>query len=67
MNNVRLVDIRKSSNLLQREVAEKANISREHYTQIESGVRKPSLQVAVDLAKALDIPLEEFFLAINVT
>ena len=59
--NIKLLDIRKSLNLLQREVAEKAGISREYYTQIETGERVPSLPVASKISEALGLSLDDFF------
>ena len=47
--------------LTQAELAEKAGISRSLYSLIELGISRPSIQVALRLAYALDMSVEEVF------
>lgn len=55
-------------NLTQQEVADKAGISRVHYTQIENGShnKNPSLDVAIKIKKALQYHDDDLFLSQNV-
>lgn len=62
-----LEEIRNSKNLSQKQVAERAKISRAFYTHIENGHRTPSMKVAKRLADALDLSLDDFFNALQVT
>ena len=59
--------IRINQNLSHKEVAEKAQISRVFYTQIENGNRTPSMKVAKRLADAFGLSLDDFFYALQVT
>lgn len=51
----RIKELRELSNLTQKELAEKATISRNYVTSIETGRYSPSLEVLKNIAKALDI------------
>lgn len=62
-----LEEIRNSKNLSQKQVAEKARISRTFYTHIENGNRTPSMKIAKRLADVLNLSLDEFFNALQVT
>ncbi len=59
---------RKKKNLTQQELANLAGISRVHYTQIEnnSNNKKPSLDVAISIKKALGYVGDDLFLVSNV-
>lgn len=59
---------RKKKNLTQQEIADLAGISRVHYTQIEnnSNNKKPSLDVAINIKKALGYVGDDLFLVTNV-
>lgn len=59
---------RKKKNLTQQELANLAGISRVHYTQIEnnSNNKKPSLDVALSIKKALGYVGDDLFLVSNV-
>ncbi|KAA0784328.1 helix-turn-helix transcriptional regulator [Bacillus sp. BB56-3] len=59
-DHVRLA--RKKKGLKQREVAESLGISRSYYATIESGMRVPSLKVAIDISDFLNIDIK-FFLS----
>lgn len=56
-----LVDIRKSRNLTQEEVAKKAKIARTTYAMIEQDNRNPSVSVAKRIADVLEFPWTYFF------
>lgn len=56
-----LIDLRKSKQLTQEKVATIAYIDRGYYTQIETGVRNPSFNVAINIALALDFDPSLFF------
>lgn len=45
----------------QKEVAEKANIKRASYTQIENGARRPSVETAKKIARLLNFDWTRFF------
>lgn len=53
--------------MLQRDVAEMAGVTRAFYVQVENGTRMPSLGVAKAMADALQVTLDEFFSALQVT
>lgn len=61
MRNKRLLAARQALSLKQWEVAERAGISRSHYTKLEAGERVPSLRVAERVAKALNAKPDELF------
>lgn len=56
-----LLKKRRSKNLTQLQVAEHSGVSREHYTHIENGVRRPSPEVAQKIAKLLDFDWTIFY------
>ncbi|MCM3168994.1 helix-turn-helix domain-containing protein [Peribacillus frigoritolerans] len=56
-----LLDKRNKVNLTQDEVATQANIKRPYYTQIESGVRSPSVKVAKEIAEIIGFDWTLFF------
>lgn len=53
--------IRKSQNLTQMELAEKANIDDKYYGRIERGESSPTLNTIFKLSKATKIKLEYLF------
>lgn len=59
---------RKKNNLTQQELANIVGISRVHYTQIENNYnnKKPSLNVALSIKKALNYESDDLFLIENV-
>jgi len=63
----KLADIRIAKGLFQKDVAQAANVTRAFYTQIENGIRIPSMPVAKAMADALGLSLDEFFYALGVT
>ncbi len=56
-----LKETRDSKGLTQEEVAKLSGISRSHYTQIESGNKTPSVEVAKRIAKTLKFEWVIFF------
>lgn len=56
-----LKDLRQSAELTMKELATKAGISECYYSQIESGHRRPAVDVAKKIAAVLDIPWDKFF------
>jgi len=53
--------IKLRSEKTQQFVAEKAGINRSYYTQIENGIRTPSVEVAKKIAEVLNFPWTYFF------
>ena len=65
--NKSLEKFRLEKELSHKDVAKKAGISRVFYTQIENGNRTPSIGVAKRLSEALNLSLDDFFHALEVT
>lgn len=59
--NYYLESRREALNLSQIELASKAGISQNHYSNIENGLRKPSLPTAQRIARALGCTIDELF------
>ncbi|MGU8718458.1 helix-turn-helix domain-containing protein [Clostridium perfringens] len=57
----KLKDIRESRGLALKEVAEKTGYSISYIHRLENGERKFTSQVAIELAKALDVPINTFY------
>ena len=58
-----LAELRYDKNLTQQQLGEKINVSRKTISHYETGRAKPSLDVAVKLAKALEVSVEEIYQA----
>lgn len=56
-----LIEIRKSKNLTQDEVATKSGISRQYYSFIENGDRNCPVETAKKIADALGFDWTKFF------
>ncbi|WP_082232508.1 helix-turn-helix domain-containing protein [Halobacillus massiliensis] len=56
-----LIQLRKSKNFTQQQVADGAHIDRAYYAQIESATRNPSMTVASQIANFLNINPSLFF------
>lgn len=56
-----LKDKRETLGLTHEEVANKAGIARSYYTNIENGIKTPSVEVAKAIAKAVKEKWELFF------
>lgn len=65
MNNA-VKEMRLKRNLTQEALAEKAQISRVHLSEIENGNAIPSVVVAQRIAKALKVKMETIFFDNNV-
>lgn len=62
-----LEDIRLEKKFSHNDISDLVGISRSFYTLIENGNRTPSMGVAKKISIALDITLDEFFDALEVT
>lgn len=57
----RLKVLRKAKKLNQAELAEKVGIETKYLSNLETGRRSPSFDKAIELAKALDVPVSSLF------
>lgn len=55
----KMKEIRKKKGLGQKELAQKAEMSRQGVYQLETGKREPTLMSAVKIAKALEVDINE--------
>ncbi len=62
---VKLAALRKGMGYSQETAAEKLHISRSHYSQIESGDKTPSLDVALCIKQVFDYYSDDIFLNVN--
>lgn len=62
---VKLAALRKDMGLSQETAAEKIHISRSHYSQIESGDKTPSLDIALRIKQVFDYSDDDIFLNLN--
>ncbi|MBQ0005453.1 MAG: helix-turn-helix domain-containing protein [Clostridiales bacterium] len=58
----RLAEIRKKKKIGQAYLVEKLGVSRQTISAIENGRCTPSLELALDLADLLEIPVNEIFI-----
>ena len=57
-----LQQVRKSKNITQKQLSEKTHISISYIQKLESGFRqKPSYEIVVNIAKALNVNPEDLF------
>jgi putative transcriptional regulator len=56
-----LIKLRDKTNMNQEELASKMGISQQTVSQLETGVRKPSLNLAKKYELFFDIPMEKLF------
>lgn len=61
MNN-RLKELRAKHKITQKELAERVSIRRETIIFLEKGKYNPSLQLAHDIAKVFNLPIEDVFI-----
>jgi len=61
----RLKEIRKEKKLGQAYLVEKLGVSRQSISSIETGKCSPSLELAMDIAYLLDMPIDEIFIHEN--
>ncbi len=57
----KIKELRKEKNLRQEDLAEALNVSRQTIVAIENDKYNPSLELAMKLAKFLEIPIEDIF------
>jgi DNA-binding XRE family transcriptional regulator len=53
---------RQLANLTQEELAEKVFVRRETIVRLEAGKYNPSLKLAIDVSRVLQVPIEEIFI-----
>lgn len=53
--------LRKAKGLSQNQLAEALDISREHLAKIETAKRCVSIELLIDIAEKLDVPVKDFF------
>ena len=56
-----IAEQRKANGLTQMQLAEKANISRNHIQRIETAACSCTLDTLIDIAEALNVPLKKLF------
>lgn len=56
-----LKELRNEKELKTREIAEIIGISFQHYNDVETGRRNPSIELSMKLAEFFNVPLEKFF------
>lgn len=56
-----LKELRDEKGLKTREIAEMLGISFQHYNDVETGRRNPSIELSIKLANFFNTPLEKFF------
>jgi len=56
-----LTELRKAAGLTQKDVANKAGVSRAAYSNIEIGARRPSVENAKKIAAVLGFPWTRFY------
>ena len=61
----RLKEIRKEKKIGQAYLVEKLGVSRQSISSIETGKCSPSLELAMDIAYLLDMPIDEIFIHEN--
>lgn len=57
----RVKEFRKELHLSQAQLAAKSGVPRSTISEIETGAHQPSLEVALLLYKALNVPIDELF------
>lgn len=61
MKRSKLIEARRRQKLTQEEVADQAKIARSYYTNIENGIKTPSMNVAKRIADVLNTSVDIFF------
>ncbi len=57
----KLKEYRQAANLTQEELASLVSVRRETIIRLEAGKYNPSLKMAVDIARAVKVPIESIF------
>ena len=58
----KILNLRKANNLTQEQLAGKVGVRRETIMRLEKAQYNPSLKLAIDVARAVDAPIEEIFI-----
>lgn len=58
---IKIREIRENKNMGLLELAQKANISKSHLSDIERGIKEPTLSVLVKIASALEVDESELY------
>ena len=53
---------RQINELTQEQLAEKVDVRRETIMRLEAGKYNPSLKLAIDISRVLNVPIEELFI-----
>ena len=53
--------LRKKENITQEQLAEKVGVRRETIMRLEKAQYNPSLKLAIDISRAVEVPIEEIF------
>lgn len=53
---------RQLKDLTQEQLAEKVGVRRETIMRLEAGKYNPSLKLAIDISRAVNVPIEEIFI-----
>ncbi len=61
MEWIQLINLRESRNLSRKELASKLNVSREAVQKWESGLRKPPIEMAIEIADYFGVSLDYLF------
>lgn len=61
IKRVWLKELRDEKKLKTREIAEILGISFQHYNDVETGRRNPSVELSMKLAEFFNVPLDRFF------
>lgn len=61
----KLSEVRKSKGFTQQEFSKLTNLSQQYISSIERGVAVPSLERAILMAEALEVPYSELFFKCN--
>lgn len=61
MKNIVIINWRQRNNLTQQEVADKLQITRQQFQNIESGRSIPRLEVAFSIQLLIQLPIEQIF------
>jgi putative transcriptional regulator len=60
-----LIDLRKEKELTQSQIANQVGLSKNHYCNIENGIRTPSGKIALKISEELEFPMEKFYQEAN--
>lgn len=61
MKRTALIEARKQSGMTQEELSNASGVGRSYYSLIETGIRNPTLGIALKIATALDKNIGELF------